>query len=68
MTWQVYAINHEPITVSDDDMGRIGRGEPVGYSFGVVTDLDTGKHYEVRQANCGGDNCNCAATLAEVAT
>lgn len=68
---KLYAINkqsgvNEPVaTLSEEDSSKIGRGQRVGHSFGIVTDLDTGKRYEVFQASCGGDNCNCAVTVEE---
>jgi hypothetical protein len=54
------------IDVSQEDSDKIGRGYEVGYSFGIVTDLRTGNRFEVFQASCGGDNCNCAVTFQPV--
>lgn len=66
----LYAIvdgeNTKVATISDNDMEKIGRGYEVGHSFGEVTDTDTGKVYEVFQAQCNLDNCNCAVTVKEI--
>ena len=66
----LYAIvdgeNVKVARISHSDSIKIGRGEEVGYSFGTVTDLDTGKKYEVFQANCDLENCACAVTVEEV--
>lgn len=70
---KLYAINrasgeNEPVAnLSEEDSAKISRGYEAGYSFGVVTDLDTGKRFEIRQASCGGDSCNCAVTAVEMA-
>lgn len=67
----LYAINqktgeNEPVAnLNEEDSQKIGRGFDVGHSFGIVTDQDTGKQFEVFQANCGADNCNCAVTVKE---
>lgn len=72
MSKQLYAINletgqNEPsIIVADEDIERIGRGYDAGHSFGIFRDQVTGKDYEVKQASCGGDNCNCAVIVEEV--
>lgn len=63
---KLHSNNIGIIAVSDDDMKKIGRGYEVGHDFGIVTDIDTGEKYQVKQAGCGGDNCNCAVTLHEV--
>lgn len=66
---KLYAINqangeNEPVAnLSDEDASRIGRGYDVGHSFGVVTDQDSGQQFEVFQANCDLDDCNCAVTV-----
>jgi hypothetical protein len=63
---QLYASNLTgPLEISQQDAAKIGRGEHVGYSYGTVTDLKSGKVYEVFQDNCGGDNCNCAVSVQE---
>jgi hypothetical protein len=66
----LYAIidgtNQKFATVSDDDNAKIGRRYDVGHSFGVVTDIPSGKKYEVFQAQCNLENCNCAVTVQEV--
>ena len=60
----LYAANLDaPIEVSEEDSDKVGRGEKIGYSYGNVTDLNTGKIYAVFQANRGADNCNCAVTV-----
>lgn len=69
----LYAINDEgenvPVANLDEaDSAKIGRGFPTGHSFGIVTDQDTGKEFEVFQASCGiGENCNCAVKVKELA-
>lgn len=66
----IYAIvdgeNQKLATVSDDDARKIGRRYDVGYSFGIITDVTTGKRFEVFQAQCDLENCNCAITAKEV--
>lgn len=66
---KLYAIidgeNQAVAKLSDKDNKKIGRGYDVGHSFGIVTDQDTGRQFEVFQANCGADNCNCAVTVEE---
>lgn len=64
---KLYAIvdgENQPVAeLNEADSQKIGRGQDAGYSFGIVTDQDTGKQFEVFQASCGGDNCNCAVTV-----
>jgi hypothetical protein len=59
------SLLYAAIEVSEEDSDKVGRGEKIGYSYGNVTDLNTGKIYAVFQANCGADNCNCAVTVEE---
>lgn len=67
---KLYAIvngDNKPVAeLSEEDSNKIGRGHEVGYSFGIVTDQDTGKQYEVFQANCDLEGCACAVTIEEV--
>lgn len=69
MTNVLWAIvdgeNVPALELSDEDSKRIGRGEAAGHSFGIFKDQNTGKQFEVFQASCGGDNCNCAVTVEE---
>jgi len=58
--------NIKVATISSEDSEKIGRGYEVGHSFGEVTDVVTGKVYEVYQASCNADNCNCAVTVKEI--
>ena len=46
---------------------RIERGLRVPTS-GIITDLDTGKRYEVRPRPCGLPHCNCDASITELTT
>ncbi len=69
---QLWAINPETgenekfADVSHADAIKAERGNPVGTYLGVVTNINTHKQYEIYQASCDLENCNCAITAKEV--
>lgn len=66
----LYAIidgeNQKFASVSHADSLKAERGHDVGTFLGVVTDIHTHKKFELYQANCGVEHCNCALTAKEV--
>ncbi len=70
---ELYAINPETgenekfADVSHEDSLKAERGHDVGTYLGTVTDINNGKQFEMYQASCGADYCNCALTVKEIA-
>jgi hypothetical protein len=50
------------LRVSDGDYAKLRRGR--GF-YGIITDIDTGKRYELHGASCG-EACHCDAQIIEV--
>lgn len=62
----ITGVNEQFARVSLADSLKAERGNPVGTPLGVVTDINTHKKFEIYQASCGAEHCNCALTAKEV--
>jgi hypothetical protein len=55
-----YGDGRVKLHISDEDRANIGRGHTW---WATVTDLDSGRSYRVRDADCGSKGCHCAAQI-----